>query len=701
MIDGTPRLQLTSHRAYLDSFRRVVEHQLRARYGEAFPRVTMEQLKREQGHLLRCPALDVPGFERNPQRTIAKYDEMRLTPLEQESIRIMVQSGRLFTEHTVGGLATRINDSAQRVRFGPKYFMRPKDMAREIGVCGYDTLLDLTLGERHFLQLAYALVKLARQMGGDRWTEVLDRQNLSVVDNTRVNGQIVESFTKFGFFGFSPKRVLFNSSEFYAGLVLEDGKLYFDSAVDEKGNLAHSRIHNHGIVPMQACMENTFFTIDPHTGQRNQVARHEYLRILKSVADLISFNVEDLDFFADPLDLKAIGIAMQFAQAGFRMVQDVMRQKQPPLEPQKGGMLCLDPTLFDSLTSQMGRLVIRESFELDLPPEKNADGTPNPAYQEALRKFGYINRNTNQYPHPAEISEILERHGLPVYPDVYREEDGALRIGNLSPQGDINLLVPTAYVFRDSAIRSLKARSDLALTLERLKAQDEQDNGAFRSWLGREFIAAGVVYPDQSFTEITKLDRATPINLSTLLAHPWLMKRLEPRYRDTLESLQEVFKVEGSLIYSVRQQGEKAMLRVAQDSRRGTGLDYRSRAGEEEVPALDIKEEVFRRSRVWAGYKQDGKYSYILVCNRQPGESAGELVLLLGTYDESVPNNRKPFLLREKLAKVLEYGATHGRDEREVEQMAKEFENLPWRFLFENGASNIEQELETRLFDAE
>jgi hypothetical protein len=660
----------------------------------------MKRVRAEQGRILRYENLG--QVERKPQRDITRYEAVPFSPLEEHATKLIVHSGKLLSEHTVGGLAKRINDEAKVVRFGPKFLIRPRDLAREVDASGYDHLLDLTLGERHFFQQAYAFYKLAQEMGGEHWTNVLARQFLSVVDNTAVNRRVAQSFMKYGFFGFDSAQVLFNSSEFYPGLDMEKGKVFIDEEMDEQGHLKHSRIHNHGVVPMQACMEDTFFTVDPQTGHRTVVPRWRYKQILGTMQDMISYNVEDLDFFLVPIDYKGIGIAMRFAREGYLMVMELLSQKVHPYDPQPGGMLCFDPKVFNPLTSQMGRLVVIESFRLDLPPEKividEDEKAPNPAYVDQLRSYAWLNRNNNHFLDPLAVTEIVERQGLPVHPEVYIDEkDGALRIGNLTPQGDINLLVPTAYVVRDVPIASLKRRSDIPLTLKRLAAQDGQDGGAFKRWLSREFATAGVVFPDHPFKTITQLSATIPIDLNTILAHPWFMRRSSPRFQSTLSALSEVFKVDGSLVYRARLEGEQTILQVIADTRRGSGINYPSRAAEQEIPARDIKNLVFREHRVWTGQKAEGDFSYILVANRQPGETEGEVVLLLGKYDETVPKERKSFLLKEKLEKVLEYARSHGLEEAGAEKMHAEFQELSWQFLFENSASAIEKELEKRV----
>lgn len=680
------RLNLKSHKTYLQSFRGAVEAKLKAIYEDKFPKITMETLHADQSKILKYPALKQLRQTQNFSLYSSILSEG--APLVQEA-KWLVAEGRLLAEHTIGGMAERLGDNAKTVKFGYKFFITPEQLAEEINATDFRTLLPIPLGERHMLQAAFSIYNLAREIGADHWTEVLGRLKMLIIPNeeTEFLEQLLETFKKYDFFGFRPENIMFAPSKFYPGLVLEKGELIPDED--------YRRIHNHGIVPMQLGMDGEIFTIDP-TGKRHIVPRNIFEEILKGMRNKISYPVEDLDYLTNPIDYKGLAIAMKFASQGYKMVMEIVGQRAFPLEPQKGGKFCFDPNLFDEISSQKGKNVIVESFQLglqDKPSESDPDfALKKMQHDKMLRNaIQLLNRNFNQFPDPFSSYKIVTERGLPVHPEIHKHKDGSLRIYNLTPQGDINHLVPTAYVFRDKGIRSLKGILDIPMTLEEMKRQDTQEG--FVSFLS-QFSEAGVVSPDYSFSQITRLDSSIPLGLETMLAHPWITKRLEPAKIQTLEALSEVFKVDGSLVYSVKQVGDKVFLQVNQESRRGTGLKYKSRA-ETEAEALDFKNTVFKEFRVWTGGKQD--LSYILICNRKEDSEEGEIVLLLGNYNEDISNSRKPVLLAPRLEKVLQYARGKGIKDSDIERMRDEFQELSWQFLFENSATVIEIELENRL----
>ncbi|MBU1026797.1 MAG: hypothetical protein KKA31_03605, partial [Candidatus Margulisbacteria bacterium] len=374
------RLNLRSHQSYLHSFRAAVQARLEKFYGQKLAHVTTREIARDQGQLLAYKGLD--QVDRSPAGVIPSQ-KISVSPLELYGSKQMVLNGQFFTEHTVGGIATRLNKGATRVKFGQKFFIPPKKLAYEICASGYGHLLEISMGERHMFQLAFGIQQLAKEMGTAHWTDVLARQKMLIVPNEDGEQRTIDAFRKHSFFGFEPKNVMFVSSRFYPSLVLESGVLRF--------NESHRILHNHGIVPMQICMENEIFTVNPDTGEKTTVPRWKYRDVLSQMLNKISYNVEDLDFFRKPIDYRAIAITVQFALRGYRMVMQIVPQNQK--DPQKGGMYGVDTDLSHPITAKRGRGVVIESFQLDLPPEKLADGSDNPEYVRALLDIGWINRN--------------------------------------------------------------------------------------------------------------------------------------------------------------------------------------------------------------------------------------------------------------------------------------------------------------------
>jgi hypothetical protein len=674
------RLNLKSHQTYLESFRAAVEAKLRSCYDTSYSTLTTRQVAGTLSIINAYPNL--AQVKRNPDH-LPHYDALaeKISTLEEHLTKLFVLGGYFFTEHTVGGIASRLNQQAKEtygVEFGPKYLIMPKMLTDATKIDGYSDLLDISLGERHMLQFAFCIYKLSKEMGGEHWTNVLNRQKMLIVPNQKDESPILESFQKYGFFGFNPEHVMFATSRFYKGLQIENGILSFNPEIEY--------VHNHAVVPMQTCMEDVLFTIDKN-GQRTIVPRWRYREILASMQDRVSYNVEDLDFLKIPIDYKGLAIAMRFSLEGYRMVMEIMQQRTPP---QPGGMLCFDPDLIDPFTKQKGRLVVIEGYQLG--PEVNKKLT------EALKTIQWLNRNQNHYPFPVESYDVVADGGLPILIDVKKHADGSLGIYNNAPQGDLNFMLRTAYIVRNSSITSLKDIKDIETCLKAMKKQQDDPDDGRKEWKAfvSQFADAGQSFPDIAFTEINKIAPHSPLEIETLLRHPWFTARSEKRYLEQLRSLSEVFKVQGSLVYHARQEGDRVFLQLAPDSKRGQALRYHSRAEEKEIEALDIKNWVFKGNRIWTGHLPEGDFSGILISNRKAGENEGEIVLLVGSYNETLSNERKSFLLEVKLEKVIEYAMTKSREEFDAWkklQIINEFNKLPWQFLFENSATTIEERI--------
>jgi hypothetical protein len=366
-----------------------------------------------------------------------------------------VARGEILFEHAAAGEGTRL-------MLGPKYFLNPAReltveslahlMSQEAGEiisraavaerleCQPQDLLPLPLGTRHMLQLALDLTRLAQELG-ESPPEVLRRQHLLVIISREMAARIDKEFYQWHFYGFNPDQVYFMVQESFHGLNLKAGRFFYDAA-------SPLRLHNHGHMVMQQCLDRQLFTLGgAHPwDQKSTLPQEAVGDWLQGFADKISYNIEDLDYLTASLDVAGLGLALELGDRGYHMVMEVMANN--PLKPQKGGMLAWD--------RELERDVMIESFQLG--EIKNA-------------KIGFLNRNVNHYPQPGVTWRRVRDEGLPMPITV---KDGFLYFQPV--QGDINFLVPTAFCRRREMppIRNLKSPAALPLAINRMYAQDRQ-----------------------------------------------------------------------------------------------------------------------------------------------------------------------------------------------------------------------------------
>ncbi|MDD3582028.1 MAG: hypothetical protein PHW74_13535, partial [Desulfobacca sp.] len=240
----------------------------------------------------------------------------------------------------------------------------------------------------------------------------------------------------------------------YHGLNLQEGKFIYDPN-------SPRRLHNHGQMIMQQTMDQEIFWVSPASHcQRHRLPSAAVGDWLQGFADKISYNIEDLEYLTAALDFPHLALVLELADQGYRMVMEVVANN--PIKPQKGGMAAWDRSL--------GRDVMIESFQLG--PIKNEE-------------ISFLNRNFNHYPKPYAAWKQVREHGLPMPIAV---KDGYLYFQPV--QGDINFLVPTAFIRRRvlRPIQNLKSPATLPLALNRLAAQDRQPG--FKEFVARRWSAS-------------------------------------------------------------------------------------------------------------------------------------------------------------------------------------------------------------------
>ncbi len=438
MLDpAAPRpLDLTSLDSYLSSCLALAQERL-----AGFS--SLEEVARAEADLNCYPRLEILGDPRD----IFVADERSLSAGDIALAAESLLSGRVLLEHACAGEATRLG-------LGAKYLLNPRrdfvgpvwERLRAEGLA-YEVrpeqLRPLGLGQRHMLQLAWDLWRLAEEMGRDPAT-ALANQHLLVIVNQASAEAVLADFRQANFYGFNRAQTMFMVQAAFPGLTVDEGRWRVDHA-------SPVRLHNHGQMLMQTAMEGQLFRLNPR-GRRLPLPWSDFAGVLEGLDDKVSFNIEDLDYLAQSLDLTGLAAALKLGAKGARMVMEVVGNN--PLAPIKGGACSFDPVL--------GRNVIIESFQLrGLAP----------------KDIAFLNKNVNHYPRPLTALTTARERGLSMPLCV---KDGRLYFQPV--QGDLNFLLPTAFLRRGKLkpIRAWKALVDTPAALAAMARQDSRPG--FLTW---------------------------------------------------------------------------------------------------------------------------------------------------------------------------------------------------------------------------
>ncbi len=388
----------------------------------------------------RLPLLEEP-------RDILVVDEVSISARDIERAAEALLAGGVLLEHACAGEATRLGLGTKYL-VNPRRHLTPAVLEELLGAeCALehppDTLRPLSLGRRHMLQMAWDLWQLALDMGQDP-RRVLSRQHLLVIVNDASAQPILEDFQEASFYGFDRRKVLFMVQRAFHGLNRLQGRWFYDTA-------SPLRLHNHGQMLMQTTMDRQIFHLD-ELGRPRHLAWDDYRALLEGMEDKLSFSIEDLDYLCRSLDLTGLAAALKLGDGGARMVMEVVANNLQ--HPIKGGACYWDP--------ELKRNVMIESFQLK---------------GIAPADIRFLNKNQNHYPRPAQALAAVRQRGLAM-PLVVKK--GYVYFQPV--QGDVNFLVPTAFV-RRTRIKPIRAWKEAAHTPEALTAMAGQDQRpGFAAW---------------------------------------------------------------------------------------------------------------------------------------------------------------------------------------------------------------------------
>ena len=406
---------------------------------------TPVEVGKSEDELNKYPRLKQLGEPRD-----IKVLEELASSAEIERVKESLLNGGIFWEHTCAGEATRLGLGTKYL-LNPALDLSPEVMGRILGEdyelpIELDSLRSMTLGRRHMLQLAWDISRMADEAGIDP-AQALSRQRLLIIINEASYQAVLEDFLEAKFYGFDRLKVFFMVQKSFYGINRNGGDWFYDTD-------SPNRLHNHGQMLLQTAMDNQVFRMD-ESNRPDPLTWPEYRMVLGEFDDKVSFNIEDLDYMENSLDLVGLAAAQKLSESGYRMVMEVVANN--PDNPQKGGMCAWDPDL--------QRNVMIESFQLAGLP----DG-----------QITFLNRNINHYPYPAQSLTAAREYGLPM---PIKVKGGFVYFQPI--QGDVNFLVKTAFVRRAElkAIKAWKSGPDTPAALQAMA--DQEKRLGFMAWAAK------------------------------------------------------------------------------------------------------------------------------------------------------------------------------------------------------------------------
>jgi hypothetical protein len=472
-----PKIHLDSFEEYRISVLRRIEWMLQNHYKD-LKKITMKDIKKDEGEI-NCYENFNQLESIDPNKIIILDDDkISSTPAEKA-----ILAGKFLWEHTAAGEATRLglgtkyilnlsqftledvvfhikrealSELEKRGTKGAELSKEKKRMNREVtnekvlAVCEGDPrkLMNISLGNRHMLQMAFDVFKIAKKNHKDP-KAVLAKQTALIVLNEQTAEEILEEFKQFNFFCLNPKKTFFMIQRSFHGIYIKEGDLFYDPTTEK-----NKRLHNHGQMMMQKAHDNVIFRVDPkNTSKREYITNKEFEKILTAHDDLLSYNVEDLGFLTGSVDFPSLTLALELGKKGYNMIMEIVAQN--PVKPQKGGACCFD--------KKLKRVVMIESNQLkDIKNEE----------------IKHLNKNFNHYPNPVQSYRVMKEEGLPLSFEVknaYNQSGDRQEYIYANPvQGNLNFLVKTAYVMRKN-LKSIYNWKSPATTPIAVKAMFEQD----------------------------------------------------------------------------------------------------------------------------------------------------------------------------------------------------------------------------------
>lgn len=478
-MDTKPKIHLDSFEEYRISVLKYIEWMLNSYYKDA-KKITIDNIKKDEKEINAYENFNY--LEPIKEKKIIILDDEKINTNQAEKA---ILRGKFLWEHTAAGEATRLGlgtkyllnlsqfslkEIVSRMRQeafselekkgfeGAQLKKEKKKIEKNIteksilDIAGQDPRksMNISLGNRHMLQMAFDICKIARKNKKDP-KKVLEKQSALIILNEQTAEEILEEFKKFNFFGLNYKNVLFMIQRSFHGIYTKEGNLFYDPTTER-----NKRLHNHGQMVMQKIHSNVIFRVNPqNTSIRSFISNKDFEKILGKHDDMLSYNVEDLGYLTCSIDLPSLTLALDLGKKGYGMVMEIVAQNQS--KPQKGGACFFD--------KKAKRVVMIETNQLK--NIKNED-------------IKHLNKNFNHYPNPIKAYSMMKEKGLPISFEVKSafNQTGEKQdyIYACPVQGNINFLVKTAYVMRKNLkpIYNWKSPATTPLAIKAIFEQDSQ-----------------------------------------------------------------------------------------------------------------------------------------------------------------------------------------------------------------------------------
>lgn len=479
-MNTKPKIHLETFEEYSTSILRHIEWMLRS-YFKNTKNITMQDVKKQESNINAYENFDYLEPINEKKIIILNDEKINTTPAERAILK-----GKFLWEHAAAGEATRLgmgtkyllnlsqfslDDIAAQMRKEAINELKKKNIyaaelekekrkiieeinkAKVLEISQNDPkkLLNISLGNRHMLQMAFDVCKIAKKNKQDP-KKVLGKQTALIILNEQTAEEILEEFKSFNFFGLDPKKIFFMIQRSFHGIYVKENYLYYDNTTEK-----NKRLHNHGQLFMQKIHNNVIFRVNTkNTSKKVFISNTEFEKIISQHEDLLSYNVEDLGYLTCSVDLPSLTLALDLGKKGYNMVMEIVGQN--PLKPQKGGACFFD--------KKLRKIVMVETNQLK--NIKNED-------------VKHLNKNFNHYPNPVKSYRLMKKNGLPISFEVkttFNQNGDPCDYIYANPvQGNINFLVKTAYVMRKNLkpIYNWKSPATTPLAVRAMAEQDKQE----------------------------------------------------------------------------------------------------------------------------------------------------------------------------------------------------------------------------------
>jgi len=584
---------------------------------------------------------------------------------------------------TAKDLLQGLKNFAERIS-DPKYesdetYQKLDKQIKEYGgldtiIARFQSLHEWTIGERIFLSKLYAIYQLAKERFGmtdEGFKQVIQTLKFKIIINEESGEKIIENFIKNKFFGLNPRNIIFMKQAQHPTLeVSEDGTL--------KPDETHLSQGNHGLIPLQANLEDQWFRIiptHPPKGYREEkITTTDYKDFQNTITILVVESVEDTMQYIQPYDYSYLAYVEKLGkEMGIQMFMKIVGQKEE--NPQKGGFL--------AAVTLKGNIQVNQVIESNRAPEvKNAE-------------IKNLNLNRNAFYKPNEVDDaIMESEMIDdLHPTFLPEgKDFAVRIVPQIPQGDRNLYLKTVYIKDDPPrpISNLKDPLDILPTLDLMRRmEDDPELMRFAEGLGLIPSTKGPIFifshPLPWLAPIAAREEA-PLSFEHFKSEEFITT-LSSRSQDHLRAIFEICEVVGSLVREFKIDSEgRIFLKTLPETMKGKGKNYPSRALDKEQLASDSKALIAQKPEsIYVGKR----YNYLVVdiSNKQL-EQEGEIITLILKIKDKVAAEDILRLFAGKLKRIQQSIAD--RDMVVTKETAEEkFLEIPLEDILTNSASKL------------